>query len=195
MNNPPSGAGPRGTLPLGPGPFASPAAPRLAEREGRPTWRPPPRAPQAEPQRGAQHTARDVAPAPRFSPALRAPVRRGGRWPAPLPAQLALARRSGSLKVRATVAGVAAVAIVALAVHLRARPAGSSSETRADVAPLVASAAPTSTAPIMPEPAPPAAAMSTAPAASAPRASRASRPPGAPTARPKPTSDVVEPWR
>jgi hypothetical protein len=205
-DRPADGAGPRGTPPLGLGPFASPTAPRDTPREVRATvpMPRPDRAPElpepaaVEPHRGAQLSARDVAPAPRPPPALRALVGLRGAWPAPSLARLA--RRLG-----APGAVLGAVAIVALAVTLRARsavpavapklPAGRT------LGPPMASAAGVDSAPSMPEPRPSPATVSTMasaasaprPAARAPRGPRAAAPSSAAHAPAK--SDVLDPWR
>jgi hypothetical protein len=213
MRDSPGGASPRITA-LGLGP-----APSTTAREDRETVRPPGRRqapeppepewecflgpesepePAVEPHRSAQLSG-DVARAP-GAPALRAPVRRDGRWPAPSLARLALARLSLGPALRAIIAALAAAAIVALAVTLGAHPIARP-ELRADVTPLGPSAAPMSTAPSTPEPPAPAEPTSSAPEPAPPttRAPRAA--PGKPhaptsgTARLRPTSDVVDPWR
>ena len=234
MSDSPVGARPRATLPLGVGPFPSSAF-RRAARADRATVGPPadvepePEPPQpapewecfgldsepgpaaVEPCRRAQLPG-DMALAPR-SPVLRAPVRLRGRWPAPSPARLALARFSdgpvGRTAKGALVVVAGALVIVALAVNLRARgpelrQPRQKPELRADVAPGGRTAAPMSAAPSSPDHAPPAVPMSPAasarPAGYAPRAA-----PGSPRAAPgtrtsgaartTSTSDVLDPWR
>src|ERR1700722_16048801 len=121
-DRPDDGAGPRGTLPLGPGPFPSPAAPRAERETIRPPALRPRRVSETEPQGSAQLPERDAALAPR-APALRAPVRLGGRWRAPSLAGLALARLTHRPAVRGVLAVLAVLGPVALAVKLSAHPA------------------------------------------------------------------------
>jgi hypothetical protein len=212
-DTPPDGARPRATLPLGPGPYPSPAAARHAGREVRATVAPPGRRPArelpalapelpeyecsmsepgpapVEPHRGAQLPARDVAPAPRQPPALRAPVRRGERWPAPSLARLV-----------PVLALIAVLGPAALAVMLAGHPAAPSPSCASARAPEPAPPAPL--APELPdvgselpelrhEPALPELRADVTRRA-APRVRRA---PASGPARPKPTSDVVDPWR
>jgi len=203
MSVPPKGAGPRGTLPLGIG-FAlpSPYAARHAEREYRETTRPPalgpcvlrqapelPELPEwegfdgpesepaaVEPHRSAQCWG-DVAKAPR-APALRAPVRLRGRWPA-----------AGSI-----LTALGAIGIAGLVVNMYALPELPELRQAPEL-----HAAQTSPAPSTPEPAPPASPTSTAHAASTAHAvgtARSGQPAAPPSATSAigPKSDVVDPW-
>lgn len=189
------GGGSRGTMPLGLGPFPSPTAPRDVPRDARTTepMLPRHRAQVAEPHGRAQPPACDVAPASRPSPALRAPVRLRGEWRAPSAAQLALARVS-SPRARVGGAALAAVAIVALAVNLRARPA---LRPELPAGPPTASSPSAGAALSAPEPPPSAAppsssASASRPAARAPRGRAAALPSAA---HAPVTSDIVDPWR
>ena len=209
MSDPPNGVGPRGTLPLGVCPvYPSQYATRHAERELRETVRPralghrrplrqepdlpfPARSewgsvagsdiePAAvEPHRSAQG-AGSVARASR-APALRAPMRLRGRWPA-----------VGAILIAVGAIGVVVVVLTRSAHH-------ELPELRQE-AELRAAAIPTALR--MPEPAPPIAVTSspasvptsTARAASTARAQQHAVPRRAAPV-PARTSDIADPWR
>jgi hypothetical protein len=203
-DHPGNGGGPRGTIPLGLGPFPSPTAPRDMPREGRatapmlPSNRRPvnPPQPAVEPQRRAQLPAPDAAHAPR-SPALRAPLRLAGEWRAPSWSHLAQARLS-TARPRLIGAALAAAAIVVLAVTLRARsavrielPAARALEPVMESAASAAAAERTAEPPPTAAPPLPSVQSASRPAARPPRGPQAATPPSGAHA----PSDVVDPWR
>jgi hypothetical protein len=172
-DRPDNGEGPRGTIPLGVGPFPSPTAPRDMPHENRTTE----------------------------------PMRLRGAWPAPTFG--ARARRSTARRAGVGAGFLAALAIVALAVTPRARPASRPELAALPVSALseapMASPPSAGSAPTTPEPrlggssAP--TASSTLPASSAsrpPTHARRPRPAGTSTARPPRAAgtslDVVDPW-
>jgi hypothetical protein len=151
-----------------------------------------------EPHRSAQGRG-DVAQALR-APALPAPVRLRGHSSAASFAPLASPRPSGRVAACALLTMLGAVAIVALAMTLRARHERELPELRQE---LELNAAQRSPAPNPPEPAPPvvltpgpaSAPTSTALAASPARAASTARAARPATQAIPATSDIVDPWR
>lgn len=209
MTEPPDGARPRGTLPLGPGPFPPPTAPRDARVtppggvRGGGYLAPELDLPElledawedieldSDPELVAVEPGREaVAPPAPFS---RAPVQSRGAWARPSPGRLTSARLLDSLALRVATVALAAIAILTLAVMLGIQ------QRRLELPELPAGSV--SAAPIASEPGP--AAEPVPSAASAPTAT--ARPASATDAR-RPaarqrgaldvtSSDVVYPWR